>query len=175
MHCCKYYCNHRHLSLLVKNRIKHISSRGLYLSSRKVAKSASLLSPYKSCSSSTSEMTLRYLLLFFQAWSSSFYTAFLRQPSFCFSLMWAMVGHFFYLLPHRHCSQFLLKLEPIWQGASRCCAGEGHCVREGGCQQRIHVWWHLSGTPLGSDWLCWFRSSGFLQTKSQPLGGATDS
>ena len=34
---------------------------------------------------------------------------------------------------------------------------------------------HFSDTPLGSDWLCWSRSCGFLQIKLQPLGGATDS
>ena len=36
------------IALLLKLRIKHISSRGSYLSSRKAANSASLLSPYKS-------------------------------------------------------------------------------------------------------------------------------
>ena len=44
-----------------------------------------------------------------------------------------------------------------------------------GCQQRMHESdWHFSDTPLDSDWLYLARSSGFLQTKLQPLGGATD-
>ena len=39
------------IALWLKHRMKHISSRGPYLSSRKAANSASLLRPYKSCSS----------------------------------------------------------------------------------------------------------------------------
>ena len=51
-----------------------------------------------------------------------------------------------------------------------------HCMREGGCQQRMHEHdRHFSDTPLGSDWLCWFGSGGFLQIKLRPQGGATDS
>ena len=39
------------IALWLKHRMKHISSRGPYLSIRKAANSASLLSPYKFCSS----------------------------------------------------------------------------------------------------------------------------
>ena len=51
-----------------------------------------------------------------------------------------------------------------------------HSVREEGCQQHMceHDW-HFSDTPLGSDWLCWFGNSGFLQIKLRLLGGAADS
>ena len=62
----------------------------------------------------------------------SFYTAFLHQCSYFFSLMFAMVGHFlalFLLSVLRHCLQFGLELEHIWPGKSRhcTCTGKGHC------------------------------------------------
>ena len=71
--------------LWLKHRIKHISSGGPYLSSRKSANSASLLSPYKSRSS-------------LHHWNDTFYSAFLRQSSYFFSLTWAMLGQFLALL-----------------------------------------------------------------------------
>ena len=83
--------------LWLKHRMKHISGRGPYFSSRKAANTASLLSPYKSCSSSTSEMTLQYLSLF-SLWLGpllGFYTVFLHQFSYFFSLNWTLMGHFF--------------------------------------------------------------------------------
>ena len=78
---------------------------------------------------STSEMTLWYLSLF-SIQSFVFIPIFLRQSSYFFSLMWAMMGHSSALLllsVLRHCLQF--GLENIWPGKSRHCActGEGHC------------------------------------------------
>ena len=76
--------------------MKHISSRGPYLSSRKAANSASLSSPYKSRSS----LHLRHDALTFIQFSFwlcpllSFNTAFLLQSSYFFSLTWALVGHY---------------------------------------------------------------------------------
>ena len=72
-------------------------------------------------------MTLQYLFLF-SLWHGPilcFYTAFLRQSSYFFSLTWAMVGHFSALLLSalRHRLQFGLELECICICA---CAGEGH-------------------------------------------------
>ena len=70
--------------------------------------------------------------------------------------------------PLRHCLQFELKPEPFLPDESTC------CVREGGCQQCMHENdWHFSDTLLGSDWLCWSGSGGFLQIKSQPLDALT--
>ena len=128
----------------LKYIIIHILSRGPYLSSRKASNFASLLSPYKSCSSSTSEMMLQYLSLF-SLWFSPvlcFYAACLHQSSYFFSLTWAMVGHSSTLLllsVLHHCLQF--GLESFWPGKSRhcTCAGEEHCPvytawGEGGCQ-----------------------------------------
>ena len=77
-------------------------------------------------------MILWYLSLF-SLWLGpilSFYTAFLHQSSYFFSLLRAMVGHFSALLllsVLRHCSPF--GLEVIWPGKSRhcTCVGEGHC------------------------------------------------
>ena len=44
----------------------------------------------------------------------SFYTAFLNQFSYFFSVMWAMLGYFSALLPLHHSLQFEIALEPIW-------------------------------------------------------------
>ena len=83
----------------------------------------------------------------------SFYTAFLRQSSYFFSLTRAMVGNSSALLllsVLRHCLQF--GLECIWPGKSRHCV----CMGEGGCQQRMHESdWHFSDTHLGPDRLYW--------------------
>ena len=57
-------------------------------------------------------------------------------------------------------------------GESRHCA----CAGEERCPVPLHGYdWHLSDTPLGSDWLRSSGNGGCLQIKSQPLGGATDS
>ena len=70
-----------------------------------------------------------------------FYTAFLCQSSYFFSLAWAMVGHFSALLLFSvllHCWQFEFELEFIWPVWNRYCA----CAREGhwGCQQHAQEW-----------------------------------
>ena len=65
-----------------------------------------------------------------------------------------------------------------WGQALRLCGGgalPNSTVQGGGLPGMHEGDWHFSDTPLGSDWLCWSRSSGFLQIKLQPLGGATDS
>ena len=86
--------------------MKHISSSGPLLSIRKV-----LTNP---TTPSTSEMTLRCMSLF-SLWLVSilsFYTAFLCQSSYFFSLTWAVVGHFLVLLLLSvlcHCLQFELE------------------------------------------------------------------
>ena len=118
MRYCEYYCNCRHHSLVVKHRMKHISSRGPYLASRKAANSASLLSPYKSRHSSTSERKLWHLSKFFLWFGPilSFHTTF-HQSSYFFSLTWSAVGHFSALLLFsvlHHWLQFEDELELIW-------------------------------------------------------------
>ena len=108
-----------------------------------------------------------------------FYTALLRQSSYFFSLTWAVVGHFLALLllsVLRHCVQLDCTQWQQWdwtylaryeQALHLCGVGalcSTRCVREGGCQQCMHENdWHFSDTPVGSDWLCWSRSGGFLQ------------
>ena len=65
----------------------------------------------------------RWCLSSFSLWLGPllcFYSAFLRQSSYFFSLMWAMAGHSSALLllsVLHHCLQFELKL--IWPGKSR--------------------------------------------------------
>ena len=100
-------------------------------------------------------MTLRYLSLF-SFWLVSilcFDTAFLRQCSYFFSLMGAMVGHFSALLllsVLRHCLQ--LEHECFWSGKNRycACAGEGHfpvCT---------------AGGRVAQEWLTLLRHSPWL-------------
>ena len=109
-----------------------------------------------------------YLSLF-SLWRSPalcFYTAFLHQSSYFFSLTWGMVGHFSALLllsVLHHSLQF--GFESIWPGKIRHCACMTCCKSD----------WHFSDTPFGSDWFYLARSGRFLQIKLQPLGGATDS
>ena len=94
---------------------------------QKSANSASFLSPYRSRSSTTSEMTPIFILVFSPARSKcfSFYTAFLHQSAYFFSLTWSMVAYSSALLLlsilHHFCR--------IWPGESRhcTCVGEGHC------------------------------------------------
>ena len=155
-----------------------------YLSSREAANSVSLLNPYKSCSSlhHWNDVPI-FILVFSLAQSNSlFYSAFLRQSSYFFSLTWAMVGHFSALLLLSvllHCLQF--GLEHIWPGKSRhcTCAGEGHSPLHAmwgrGAASMHENDWHFSDTPLGSDWSCLSGSGGFLQIKLGSLDGATDS
>ena len=108
------------------------------MSSRTAANSASLLSPYKSCSSlhfwNDAPISLWFSPIL------CFYIAFLHQSSYYFSLMWAMMGQFSALLPLHHCSQYKHELEHIWPSAST------HFAREVGCQQRMHenetLLWH---------------------------------
>ena len=72
------------IALWLKQRMKHISSRGPYLSSRKAANSASLLSPYKSCSSlHLWNDALIVIPVFSLALSSSFFFAFLVSHFIC--------------------------------------------------------------------------------------------
>ena len=76
---CKYYCDAISIALWFNHRMKHITSRGPYLSSRKV-----LTYP---AGPSISEMTLQHLSLF-SLWLSPilcFYPACLRQSSYFFS------------------------------------------------------------------------------------------
>ena len=115
------------IAMWLKHRMERISSRDPYLSSRKV-----LTNP---AAPSNSEMTLRYLSLFF-LWLGpiiSFYTAFHHDSSYFFSLMWAMVGHSLALLllsVLHHYLQFGLELEHISPGKSRycICTGEGQWI-----------------------------------------------
>ena len=168
--------------LWLKHRMKHISSRDPYLPSRKAANSASLLSAYKSLRSlHLWNDALIFILVFSLARSDSLLLHCFSSSVllFFFFLSRAMVGRSLALLPLHHFLQF--KLEHIWTGKSRdfTCAREGHCpvhtVGGRGAASSMHKSdWHFSDTPLGSDWLCWFRSSGFLQIKIQPLGGARD-
>ena len=104
------------IALWLKHRMKHISSRGPYLSSRKVAGFASLLSPYKSCSSlHLWNDALIFILVFSLAWTNSFFLH-------CFFFLFLLFdegngGHFLALLSLsvlRHCLQF--GLESIWPG-----------------------------------------------------------
>ena len=100
-------------------------------------KTANFVSLTNPAAPSTSEIMLRYLSLF-SLWLGpifTFYTAFLHQSSYVFSLTWAVVGYFSALLLSLpvHCLQF--ELESIWPGKSRHCT----CVREGGCQQCTKV------------------------------------
>ena len=131
------------LPLLLKHRIKHKSSRGPYLSSRKVAKSASLFSPYKSCSSlhlwnDASIFIYKYLsiyLVFSPARSTSLFLHCFSSSVFfifLFVCFWRRHSSALLLSVLHHCLQFGLELERIWPGKSRCCAW----VREGSCQQR---------------------------------------
>ena len=65
--------------------MKHISSMGPYLSSRKAATSPLLLSPYKSCSSLWNDPTI-FILVFSLAWSNSLLLHYFSFPVFFFLL-----------------------------------------------------------------------------------------
>ena len=147
---CKYYCNHHHLSLVVK------TCQAVVLTA----------------APSVSEVMLRYLTLF-SLWLGTvlaLYTAFLHQ-SYFFSLTWAMMGHLSALLLLSvlcHCLQ--TELERIWPGKSRHCVcwergTAQYVLRKGGGLPAAFAW-HISDTPTGSDCICWTRSGGFLQIRA---------
>ena len=150
--------------------MKHISSRGPYLSSRKAAKSAALLSHCKSRSS----LHLRndspmFILVFSLARSNSFFL--LCFSSSVFSSLWC--GQWRGVCPPLllsglcHCIQF--GLECTWPGKSR------HCVGEGLPAAYAQAWLSLL---RHSPWL-WLveliREQWILRIKLQPLGGPTAS
>ena len=107
--------------------MKHISNRGPYLSSRKAANSALLLNSYKSCTPSTSEKTLIFILVFFLAWSCSFFLHCLSSSVLFLLFDMANGGAFFCLFAPAPLFTVQARAEPIWPGESRFCVGEGHC------------------------------------------------
>ena len=154
------------ISLWLKNLMKHLSSRGPYLSSRKAANSASLLSPYKSHSSLHLLNDAPLLMLVFSlAWSNYFFLQCFCLSGFLFFLLtWAMVGHFLALLLLSvlcHCLHFEFKLEHVWPGGAGTAPAWGMSTAQYCCQHKND--WHFSDIPLGFDWLCWSRNCGFLQ------------
>ena len=133
--------------------MKHISSRGPYLSSRKVAGFASLLSPYKSCSSlHLWNDALIFILVFSLAWSNSLFLNSFSSSVFLFLLFFlGNDAEFFSTLPaQRGSAKYALR------------------VRGG-----LPAGNALLDTVLGLHWLYLARSSGFLQIKLHPLGGPT--
>ena len=66
--------------------MKQISSRGPYLSSRKVAKSVSLLSPYDRSSLHLWNDAPIFILVFSLAWSNSFFLHYFSSSAFLFLL-----------------------------------------------------------------------------------------
>ena len=114
--------------------MQHISSRGTYLSSRKVAISVSLWVLTNPAAPPNFGMMLQYLS-FFSLWLG---------PTFLFTLLFFVslvntslwCGQYFWhfsaltlLSVLRHCLHFGLEFERVWPGKSRhcTCAGEGHC------------------------------------------------
>ena len=185
MSSCEYYCNRRHHSLVVKIRMKHISSRAPYLSSRKAANSASLLSPYKSHSFlHLWNDTPIFILVFSLALSNSFFLYCFSLSVFLFLLFDVGNGGAFFSTVVVVCSLPLFTVWgwtylTRWEQTLHLCGGGALpstcCMRERGCQQRMHPSeWHFSDTLLGSDWLYLAGSGGFLWIKPQPLGGASD-
>ena len=160
--------------------MKHISSRGPYLSSRKAANCASLLSPYKSCSSlHLWNDPLIFILLFSVARSNSLFLHCFSLSVFLCLLFDAGNGGAFFSSVVVGCSPPLFTiwawkcltrseqtLHLRWGGA----LPSMRCMREGGPPE-----WQFSDTLIGSDWLYLARSDGFLQIKLQRLGDPTDS
>ena len=99
-----------------------------------------------------------------------FYTAFLCQSSYFFSLMWAMVGNF------RLCCCCLFSAIVYSLGSnlsSQVSAGTAPAWGRGAASSIQENDWHFSDTPLASDWLCWSSAVDLLQIKLTLLGGAT--
>ena len=145
----EYYCNRRHHSLVVE------ILNETYIKQRSLLVQQNI--PYKSCSSLHlwNDAPI-FILVVPLTWSNSlFYTAFLRQPYYFFSLTCEMVGHFTALLLSsflRHCLQF--ELEHNWPGKSRhcTCVGESHCpvcaAWGRGAASSVHENdWRFSDTP----------------------------
>ena len=137
------------IALWLKHRMKHISSSNPYLSSRKV-----LTNP---TAPSTSEMTLQYSSLF-SLWFGPilhFYTDFLRQSSYFFSLKWVNAGHFSALLLFHHCLQLSLKISDQVRAGTAPAPGRGtaqYTLCQGGGLQAVYAWeWYFSNTSLRSD------------------------
>ena len=133
------------IALWLRHRMKNISSRGPYLSSRKSA-------------------NWNDAPIFILVFSNSF----LHQSSYFFSLTWAMVSIFqlccYYLFSATVYSLSLNVTDQVWADAAPAW-GRGTATS-------MHKNdWHFSDTPLCSDWLCWSGSGGLLQIKLQPLGG----
>ena len=168
---CEYYFNCSHHSL----------SHG-----RKAANSVSLLSPYKSCSSlflwNDSPKIIRVFSL---AQSNSLFLLYFSSSVLLFLLIDMGIGEAFFSSVAVVCSPPLFTVW-VWMYLTReeqalCLYGRGAlpsmcCMREVGCQQCMHENdWHFSDTHLGSDWLYWAGSGGFLQVKLGPLAGPIDS
>ena len=151
-----------------------MSSRSPYLSSRKATNSASLLSPYKSCSSlHLWNDALLFILVFSLARSSYFFLHCFSLSVFLFLLFDMGNGGAFFQLCC--CCRLLstivnsLGMNVSDQGRAGT-APARYALHEGGCQQLMHENdWHSSDTPLGSHWMYWAGSGGFLQINSQPL------
>ena len=116
------------IDLWLKHRMKHISSRGPYLSSRKAANSASILSPSISCSSlHLWNELLIFILVFSLARSNSLYLHCFSLSVFLFLLIDVDNGGAFFGSVVV-CSPPLCELGHIWSGKSKhcTCVGEGH-------------------------------------------------
>ena len=172
---CKYYCNSRHHSLVVKTE----SSLNCL-----AEKPLSLLSSHR-CRSSLHpwDDALIFVRVFSLAQSNSFFLTLLFFVSRLISSLWH--GQWWGIFQPCCCCLFsaiVYSLDVSDQvGADTATAQGGPlpstcCMREGACQQRMHESdLHFSDTLLGSDWLYSTGSGRFLQIKLQPLGGATDS
>ena len=131
------------IALWLKHRMKHISSSGPYLSSRKAANSASLLSPSKSCSHHLWNDAPIFILVF-----SLSNSLFLHCCSS--SVLWVRVilsvlfllsdvgnsGTFFVsVVVVVVCYPPLFWHKSIWPGKSQHCA----CMGEGQCWVRVCI------------------------------------
>ena len=152
--------------------MKHISSRGPYLSSRKAANSVSLLSPYKSHKPLHLWNGTAVCILVF-SFSLFFLFALFFFISLLISSLWR--GQWWSILQLCCCCLFSAIVYSLSLDMSDQVRAGTAPVRRRGLPPLYAQEWHFSDTPLGCDWLYWAGSGEFLQIKLRSLGGATDS
>ena len=147
--------------------MKHISSRGPYLSSRKAANSASLLSPYKSRSSfHLWNDTLIFALVFSLALSNSFFLHCFSSSVFLILLFDMGSGRAFFRLCC--CCLFSAIVNSLSLNVSdQVRAGTAPVLGRGAASS---ICMRIIDSP---DWLCSPGRGGFLQIKLGTVDGAT--
>ena len=118
----------------------------------------------------------RFILVFSLAWSNSLFLHCFFVISLISSLWYRQWWGIFHCCCLFSAIVYILGLNLSDQVRAGTVRGRGtaqYVLREG-CQH--YAWeWHFLDTPLGSDWLCWAGSSGFMQIELGPLVDSIDS